>query len=252
MLFATVVFWTISLFCPKEKVTPKDLLIIAVGGFLGFVFTQLSFAMGLQYTTPVNFSLIVALGPMVVMLLSAIFLKEKITRNKIIGIVLAISGVLLLILNVENAGRGKNDLLGILLAFVNITCLAIYMIITKKVSQKYTPITLVKWMFLFSLFMLMPFGIKNLFTEKIFSGEATFPAISAFSFVLVFSTVVTYFLFPIALKRLKATTVSIYMNLQPIIASTVAIIIGQDVFTWDKLIAALLVISGVYIVTQKG
>lgn len=249
ILFASIIFWGVSLFQPKEKVKPKDLLLIAVGGLFGFTIAQYTFALALNYTTPVTVSLIIALSPVVVMLLAALFLKEKITRNKIIGVVLAIVGAALLILCNANGGGGSNNMAGILILLLNITCYSIYLIITCKISSRYSSVTLMKWTFLTNLIIVLPIGYSELLAQRIFTTGGFHEGWWLLAYVLLISTVVGYFLMPVGLKRLKATTVSIYMNMQPVVASVVAIIIGQDLFSWDKPVAALLVITGVYFVT---
>lgn len=251
ILFASIIFWGVSLFQPKEKVKPKDLLLIAVGGLLGFTIAQYTFALALNYTTPVTVSLIIALSPVVVMLLAALFLKEKITRNKIIGVALAIVGAALLILCNANSGGGSNNMAGILILLLNITCYSIYLIITRKISSRYSSVTLMKWTFLTNLIIVLPIGYSELLAQRIFTTGGFHEGWWLLAYVLLISTVVGYFLMPVGLKRLKATTVSIYMNMQPVVASVVAIIIGQDLFSWDKPVAALLVIAGVYFVTQN-
>lgn len=247
ILFATIIFWIAGLFISKEKVAPKDLLLIAVGGLFGFTISQYTFALALNYTTPVTVSLIVAMSPVVVMLLAAAFLREKITRNKVIGVAFAVVGIVLMILCNSAGGSGSNNLLGILILLVNITCYAIYIIITRKVSAKYSGITLMKWMFLTNLIVVLPFGFKELATQPVFTATTGQSGLWLLAYVLILSTAVGYFLMPIGLKRIKATTVSIFMNLQPIIASVVAILAAQDVFTWDKPIACIFVISGAYL-----
>lgn len=249
ILFASIIFWGVSLFQPKEKVKPKDLLLIAVGGLFGFTIAQYTFALALNYTTPVTVSLIIALSPVVVMLLAALFLKEKITRNKIIGVVLAIVRAALLILCNANGGGGSNNMAGILILLLNITCYSIYLIITRKISSRYSSVTLMKWTFLTNLIIVLPIGYSELLAQRIFTTGGFHEGWWLLAYVLLISTVVGYFLMPVGLKRLKATTVSIYMNMQPVVASVVAIIIGQDLFSWDKPVAALLVITGVYFVT---
>lgn len=251
MLFGAFIFWLIGLFAPKEKVEVKDLLIIAAGGLFGLIVPQYTFALGLQYTSPVNFSLIVALGPIAVMLLAALFLKEPITMKKALGVLLGISGALVIVFQNRSFGSGPNDMLGILLALVNITNYGIYLIIIRKISSKYAPVTLMKWMFFFTVVFILPFGYADLFTQQIYASGAPWTAYLQFAFILIFSTAVAYFLIPVSLKTLRPTTVSVYMNLQPIIASTVAILVGQDVFSWDKPLAVALVIAGVIVVTQS-
>jgi|WetSurMetagenome_2_1015567.scaffolds.fasta_scaffold03714_10 drug/metabolite transporter (DMT)-like permease len=249
--FALLFFWILQCFVPKEKVVLKDLLIIALGGFLGFILSQFTTATSLKYTSPVYFSLIVALSPVVVMLLAALFLKEPITKQKILGVIVGVAGALLLILNAEGSGSGKNNLFGILLATMSIITYAIYLIIIRSVAQKYSAITQMKWMFLFTAIIILPFGIKDISKQVILSSACNWSGILDLGFVLIFPTALGYFLVPFGMKYIRATTVSIYMNLQPIVASVAAIFIGQDSFTWDKPIAAVLVIAGAYIVTTS-
>lgn len=250
ILLAVVIFWGASPFFPREHVSRRDLLIIALGGFLGFIASQFLFAFSLQYTTPVNYAMIVALSPVVVMLMAAVALHEPITRMKSLGVALGVSGAGLLILRAHSGGSGNHDLLGILLAFLSVCGYSLYLLITRSVSQRYAPVTLMRWLFLFTGMMLLPFGASDLPVQRIYTSEATWQAIGLLAYIVICSTAIGYFLMPVALKRLRATTVSIYMNLQPVVAAIAAIAIGQDTFTWDKPIAAALVIAGAYVVTQ--
>ena len=251
VLFAATVFWVTGLFMKKEKVLPKDMLFIAAGGFFGFILSQFLFAISQQHTTPVHYSMIAALGPVIVMLLAALFLHEPISRMKVFGVLLGVGGTLLLIFQIGISGNGHSDLSGIALALASNTAYAVYLIITRSVSQRYSPLTLMKWLFLFTALMLLPFGLKELLHQPVYRGLATTDEIMMVAYVLVASTAVAYFLIPFALKQLRATTVSIYMNLQPIVASIAAICIGQDTFTWDKPVALCLVIAGALVVTNS-
>lgn len=250
VLFAAVVFWGASFFVKKEKVSPRDLLIIALGGFFGFILSQLLFAVSLRYTTPVHYSLITAMSPIIVMLLAALFLKEPISKMKIGGVILGVSGAVLLISQIDVTGNsGSNNLKGIMLAIASNTAYAIYLIITRSVVQRYSMVTLMKWLFLFSTLMLMPFGFESLTEQRVYNKGADPTAIAMVLYVLVASTAIAYFLIPYALKHLRPTTVSIYMNLQPIVASVAAIYVGQDSLTWEKPVALCLVLAGAAVVT---
>lgn len=251
MLFGTIVFWAVSLFLPKEKVSVKDLLALAIGGFFGFVATQFLFASALRFTSPVYFSLIMSLTPVLVLILSVLFMKETATPVKIMGTLLSILGAFLIIIQSTKSGSGSNNLLGVGLSVLSALSYAIYLLVTRRISVKYKPVTVVKYMFIFSLLMILLFGFNSFSTQKMFSPEVTTEAIMQLSFALLFSTVLAFFLMPIALSKLKASTVSIYMNLQPLTASTVAVLIGQDSFSWDKILTTALVIVGVYLVTRN-
>lgn len=253
---AALIFWLIAAFLPKEKVEKKDLMVIMLGGLTGFVISQTLTAWALNYTSPVYYSLIATLVPIGTMLLAAVFLKESITGIKLLGVCLGIAGAALLVLVKWKTEAGSNDLLGIFFAFMSLLTWVIYLIITSKVSQKYTAVTQMKWTFLVSTIAVLPFAWNEFGQTKLFGGDYGFSeglmGIGGMAFIVVFATVLGYFMIPYAMKFLRATTVSIYTNLQPIVASLIAISIGQDILTWDKPVAAVLVLLGAYLVTQKG
>lgn len=251
MSFAALIFWSIASFFKREKVNNRDLIIIFFGALFGLVGAQLSFATALLYTSPVNISLIAAMTPVVVMLMAAVWLKEPITLKKAGGVAAGVAGALLLIFHSSSSGNASNNLLGNLLSVVNIITYGIYLIITRTVSLRYGPITLMKWMFLFSALISLPLGWNDLLAAKAFNAGSPANVLWRLSYIVVMATGVAYFLVPLALKRIRPTTVSMYNNAQPIIASTVAILLGQDILSWDKPVAALLVFTGVYLVTQS-
>lgn len=249
---AALLFWGISCFMRREHVERKDLLQIALGSMLGFVLSQYLTAVSLEYTSPVYFSLIAAMSPIIVMFLAAIFLKEPISAQKILGVVFSVAGALLLILHADNnPTEGRNNIFGILLACISIMSFSAYLIIMRTVSPKYTPVTQMKWTYLFAGIVLLPVAFTSLPAQPLFNGTGTLMGYGELMFVIIFATVVGYSLVPFGMKYLRATTVSIYMNLQPVVASVVAIILGQDTFTWEKPVAAVLVIAGAYIVTNS-
>ena len=249
-LGAAVVFWLIACFMKPEKVERRDLIVIMLGGLMGFVVSQTLTAWALDYTSPVYFSLIATLTPVAVMLMAALFIGERITGLKFLGVLLGIAGAVLMVVMGQTSGSGSNDLLGIILAILSVLTWAIYMIITRKVAQKYTPVTQMKYVFLISAIVTVPLAWPELSEQRLYSA-ATFGWDGALemAFIVLMATVLGYFLIPFAMKSLSATTVSIYTNLQPMVASFIAIIIGQDRLTWDKPVAAILVLLSAYIVT---
>lgn len=172
VLFATLIFWTIGLVFRREKVNAKDLMVIALGGISGVACTYLSFAWGLNYTTPVHFALIVALNPIVVMLFSVLFLKEAINRRKLTGVLLGIAGAWVLISQMDIAASVENHILGIVFAIVNTVMLGFYLIIIRRVAIKYSPVTLQKWMFLFAALSMLPFSIMNCTCNRFISPRS--------------------------------------------------------------------------------
>ena len=147
-VFAALIFWVVAAFLPKEKVERRDLIVLLAGGLIGFVISQTLTAEALKLTTPVYFSFVAALTPIATMLLAVIFLKESITGVKLIGVVLGIAGALLMVYKSWSNKAGSDDLIGILLAVLSVLTWAVYLIITRKVSAKYTAVTQMKYFFL--------------------------------------------------------------------------------------------------------
>lgn len=251
-LGAAAIFWLVSLFLPKERVEKKDLAVIMLGGLLGFVISQTLTAWALVYTTPVYFSLIATLTPVATMLMAAVFLKENITGIKAIGVFIGIAGALLMVFMGRQGGSGTNDLLGIFLTILSLLTWVIYLLITRNVSQKYTAVTQMKWIFLVSTIAVLPLAAPELDQQKLLSAQWAWSGIAEMAFIVIFATVLGYFAIPFAMRYLQATTVSIYTNLQPVVASLVAIYIGQDILTWDKPVAGILVLLSAYIITRKN
>lgn len=252
MFFGAILFWLLGTVVKDIKVEKRDLPILIIGGLIGFIGTQFLFSQSLKYTSPVIFSLLMALTPVVVLGLSKVFLNEFVSKIKILGIIISISGAaLIILLNATQESAGSNNTLGILFAVLCVCCYAGYLVLTRTISVKYKPITIAKWMFLVSALVALPFSGSSLQNQAIYSENATLQAYGYLIFALLFSTTLAFFLMPFALKRLEASTVSIFMNLQPIVASFVAIIVGQDVLTWDKPVATIMVITGVCLVTMN-
>ena len=247
---ATILFWVVSWFLPREHVERRDLITILLGGLLGFFISQTLTAEALKYTTPVYFSLVAALTPVSVMVLAAIFLKEGITGLKTVGVILGIGGALLMLFTSWSGGTGSNDLLGISLAVLSVLTWAIYLIITRKVSAKYSSVTQMKYVFLISTIVTVPLALMTEPQQRLYSEAWQWSGVAEMAFIVLFATGLGYFLIPYAMKFLKATTVSIYTNIQPVVASLVAIAVGQDVLTWDKPLAGVMVLLGAYIVTM--
>ena len=249
-LGAAAIFWLISLFLPREKVAPRDLTVIILGGLLGIVVSQTLTAWALTFTTPVYFSLIATLTPVATMLCAALFIGEKISVRGIAGVALGVAGAMLMVFIGWQGGSGKNDILGIALTLLSMLTWAVYLIITRKVSARYTAVTQMKWVFLASAIAVLPFSLTDLQSAPLYSVATQWSGLAEMAFIVVFATVAGYFAIPFAMRYLKATTVSVYTNLQPIVASLVAIAISQDVLTWDKPVALILVLLSAWLVTK--
>lgn len=252
---AAAIFWLISLFMPRERVERRDLLVIMGGGLLGFVVSQTLTAWALHFTTPVYFSIIATLTPVATMVCAALLIGERLSLRGALGVAIGVVGALLMVMVGWQVGSGMNDLLGIGLAVLSLLTWAVYLIITRKVSVKYTAVTQMKWVFLVSTLAVLPFSWTDLQASRLYSSQWAWSGVAEMAFIVVFATVAGFFAIPFALRYLKTTTVSVYTNLQPVVASFVAIAIGQDLLIWDKPVSLALVLLSAWIVTnslQKG
>ena len=252
---AAAIFWLISLFMPRERVERRDLLVIMGGGLLGFVVSQTLTAWALNFTTPVYFSIIATLTPVATMVCAALLIGERLSLRGALGVAIGVVGALLMVMVGWQGGSGMNDLLGIGLAVLSLLTWAVYLIITRKVSVKYTAVTQMKWVFLVSTLAVLPFSWTDLQASRLYSSQWAWSGVAEMAFIVVFATVAGFFAIPFALRYLKTTTVSVYTNLQPVVASFVAIAIGQDLLSWDKPVSLALVLLSAWIVTnsqQKG
>lgn len=252
---AAAIFWLISLFMPRERVERRDLLVIMGGGLLGFVVSQTLTAWALHFTTPVYFSIIATLTPVATMVCAALLIGERLSLRAALGVAIGVVGALLMVMVGWQVGSGMNDLLGIGLAVLSLLTWAVYLIITRKVSVKYTAVTQMKWVFLVSTLAVLPFSWTDLQASRLYSSQWAWSGVAEMAFIVVFGTVAGFFAIPFALRYLKTTTVSVYTNLQPVVASFVAIAIGQDLLSWDKPVSLALVLLSAWIVTnsqQKG
>ncbi len=251
-LGAAAIFWLISLFMPREHVERRDLLVICGGGLLGFVVSQTLTAWALTYTSPVYFSLLATLTPVATMVCAWLMIGERMSASGIVGVFVGIAGAMLMVfMGWQGAGSGSNDLLGLFLAFLSLATWAVYLIITRKVSPKYSAVTQMKWLFLVSSIAILPFSYSDLLSAPLYSGAGSWMGVLEMAFIVVFATVAGYFAIPFAMRYLPATTVSVYTNLQPIVASLVAIALAQDTLTWDKPVALVLVLLSAWLVGRK-
>ena len=251
LLGATLIFWLISLFTPNEKIEKKDFLKILIASILGMCVNMLAFFRGLELSTPINSGIIITLSPVLVLILSYFFLKEKVTVKKIIGILIGFSGAVFLILNSSKTGiNAPNIPLGNSFFLLNASAYAGYLIVIKPLTSKYNIFTLMKWLFLIGLVLSTPITF-NQFVEVNWT-ELPWFAIWRMAYVVIGTTFLTYLFNMYALKTLSPTTVGSFIYLQPIITIGFALITGNDVLDTTKLLSCLLVFIGIYLVSIRS
>ena len=247
---AAIVFWFLGLFVKAKSIEKSDYKKIFVAAFFGVGLNMLTFFKGLSYTTPISASVMMVMSPILVLIFASILLKEKIIPRKILGVIIGLVGAIILIVYGNTASSNpENMMLGNFLVFINAASYAMYLVLVKKLIVKYNPIVFVKWLYLFGLFFVLPFGFSELL-EVQWQEMPTNIYLKA-AFVVLFTTCITYLFNLFALSKLKPTTVSVFIYLQPVIASIYALIVGSDSLNIIKISATGLIFFGVYLVTKQ-
>ena len=251
LLGATLIFWLISLFTPYEKIEKRDFLKIIFAAVLGMCINMLAFFRGLELSTPINSGVIITLSPILVLILSYFFLKEKVTLKKILGIIIGFSGAVFLILNTSKTGMNAPNIpLGNSFFLLNASAYAGYLIVVKPLTSKYNIFTIMKWLFLIGLILSAPITY-NQFVEVNWL-ELPWFAIWRMAYVVIGTTFLTYLFNIYALKTLSPTTVGSFIYLQPIITIVFALITANDTLDSIKLLSCLIIFIGVYLVSVKN
>jgi len=246
---SVILFWMISFFGPKEKIVKSDYLTILAAAFFGVAFNMLTFFKGLSYPSPIMGAVLMVTTPIIVLVLSAIIMKERMQNKKITGILLGLAGTITLILYGKSMANAPNASLGNLLIFTNAISYGFYLIIVKKLMDKYNAFTFVKWIYTFGFLMVIPFGWQefNAVDWHLIPSNIYWKI----GFVVVISTFLTYLLNLVSMRELKPTTVAVFIYLQPLFATIFAVSLGKDTITIIKVLSAILIFAGVYLVTQN-
>jgi len=251
VLGAAVLFWIFSFFVKNDKIDNKDWPRIILCSFLGMVINMLSFFKGLELSTPINSSVLITTVPIFVFLFSAIIIKESVSKIKIIGITAGFVGALILILKSPSTGfNAPNIPIGNSLFILNSSSFGLYLIFVKPLVEKYNIITLFRWLFLFGLLMNLPITFSK-FSNVDWINLPFYDAIVPMMYVVIGTTFLTYLLNAYALTKLKASTVSSFVYLQPIVGIIYALTTKNDSLTIVSLMGMSLIFAGIYLVTKK-
>lgn len=250
MAGAALLFWTVSMFVRRQRVPAKDLGMMLVASLFCIFLNQTSFIVGLSLTSPIDAAVITTLTPMITMVLAALLLGEPVTWMKTVGVFVGASGALILVLGGGAlGGRGGASIAGDLLCAASSLSFAIYLTAFKRLINTYSPVTLMKWMFLFSAMLSLPVCWRDV-------AAVDYRAIGwdvwlRLVFIVCGATFLTFLLVPIGQRFLRPTVLGMYNYMQPAVAALVAVAAGMDTFGVTKGLATVLVFVGVWIVTQS-
>ena len=185
------------------------------------------------------------------MIVAAIVIKEPISLQKAGGVALSFAGIIYLILNRAGApgSVAESTPFGIFMIILNILSFSMYLGIFKPLIAKYSVVTFMKWIFLFSACTAIPFSIKGL--ANVNWVGIPIKQYAELAYLVICATFISYFLIPVSQKRIRPTLISMYSYVQPIIAIGISIAIGMDTLTWQKAVATILVFGGVIIVSYS-
>lgn len=249
MVGACLLFWTVSLFLPRERVAPRDIVRLLFASVFGIQLNQMLFLWGLSLTSPIDSSIIATIVPVLTMILAMFFLREPITWLKSGGVALGCFGALLLVYVSQHGAGQASSVGGDILCIVSAVSYAVYLTAFRDTIVRYSPVTTMKWMFLFAAAVSL----------VVYSGplaEVDYAALSprtwgGIAYVVGCSTFVSYLMVPVGQRFLRPTVVSMYNYVQPVVAVAFTIIIGIDSFGFTKAAAALCVFLGVWCVTRS-
>lgn len=243
-------FWLIHALFIKEKIRKKkDFVDLFLCALFGITTNQILFYEGLNLTAPINAALLQCSVPVFVMLISAYMIKEKITAIKIAGLILSASGAVLLLMN-SGKGQLSSGHTGDIMMILNAASYALFLVMVKPLTEKYNPFTVVKWIFLIGTILSLPFGYQQLTVVQ--WEKLPVHVWWALGFIVVFATLITYYLNVGVLRYVNASIAGIYVYLIPVFASIIAVALGQDNITWEKVGYSVLIFGGVYFVSKRN
>ncbi len=252
---AGAMFWIVKSFI-KEKINKKDFPRLILCGLTGVAINQLFFFNGLHLTSPINASIIMVSNPIMVLVIASIILKNKITKTKLLGVLIGAAGAAWLIISSSTSHDASSSWLGDLFILFNAISYALYLVLVKPLMSKYKPITVITWVFFFGLLFVFPFGIGEM-------SEINWVSLSpwqwfAVAFVVIATTFFAYLLNIFALKEVQPTVASTYIYLQPVFAGIFVWLFNfflensvPSSFGWQKLICTILIFTGVYLASRK-
>ena len=242
-------FWVLHLLLPSEKVERKDLFRMALCSVFGVAANQTIFFEGLNRSNPISASIISTVTPIVILIFSHFILKERITGAKVLGIMLGAAGALMVILSAGFGDFRSNSLPGNLLLLTSAASWSLYLVLVKPLMEKYDSWTIMKWTYLFGFILALPFTFPQIASADF--ARIPFTIWLSVLYVVFATTAFAAYLINYSLRTASPNLNGIYTYLQPLVASLAAILLGKDRLTLIDLVAAVLIMTGVYLVTRQ-
>jgi drug/metabolite transporter (DMT)-like permease len=248
VISAGSLFWIAASFTKGKPIEKQDHIKLFIAALFGVVFNQLCFFNGLVYTSSINTSIIMTTTPILVLPISAWWIKERVSGFKIIGIIIGFLGALIVILQRDAFDAAPNPLKGNILIFINAALFSFYLVYSKPIMVKYSLFEVLKWTFLYGAIILLPFGLPELSeVDWDFPSEIWW----SIAYVIIVITFFTFILNMYAIKRLPPSAVSTYIFSQPLMVSILTFLFEGTPLTLQGGLAYILIFVGVYFVAIK-
>ncbi|MFI3278286.1 MAG: DMT family transporter [Rikenellaceae bacterium] len=248
---AALLFWLFSFIVPsRERVAPKDLFLILLASLFGVQLNQFLYLWGMSLTSSIDAPIIAATVPIITMVMAMFAFREPITPLKVGGVLMGAIGAVVLIISgskVQNWDFGMIE--GYVICFLAAISYSAYLTFFKGVITKYSPITTMKWMFLYSAIV-----ASILFKDDILAVKYTQMPIRCWfniGFVVVLGTFVSFLFVLKAQSVVRPTVVSMFNYTQPIAATLFSVWVGLVTFSWLKVGAMMAIFLGVWMVTRS-
>jgi drug/metabolite transporter (DMT)-like permease len=250
VVISLLLFWILFLIKPLQAgIQKKHIGRFVLCGLTGVAINQVLFIKGVSLTTSIHSSLLLLITPILITFFAAWLVKEKLNKYKIIGLILGVMGAVLLIMLKENSAHATNIILGDTFIVLNAISYAFYMVLVKPLMEVYKPIHVLRWVFTFGTFMILPFGISDFAQTQ--WNLFNFYNWLALVFIVIAATFIAYLFTIYGINKIGASVTGAYIYTQPIFAASIAIIfMGEQVY-FQKIIAAILIFTGVYLVSKK-
>ncbi len=250
MLFTTLLLWALYFVNPVKitvkKIHYKRFLICAL---LGIVINQLLFIKGLSMTYSIHASLLMLTTPIFITIIAAFILKEQLHKFKILGLLLGVSGALILVLARKAVGTGSNIFWGDIFVIVNAICYSCYFILVKPLMKRYSAMSVIRVLFTMGTIIAMPV-CWNQFVAIPWSHYSVL-AVGILLLIVIGGTFFAYTFNLYGIKYLGASVSGAYIYTQPFFATIIAMIFMNETLDVYKIIAAVFIFTGVYLVTKK-
>ncbi len=243
---AALLAFASMLFVPIEPVRRQDILKLVAAAALMGIAKKLFLMVGIQHTSPIDASIIATLGPILVLVISVMFLVDRFTPMKVLGMALGLAGALVVILSGSGMQAPSDKLGGDAVVLLAIVASSFSMVWLKELIMRYKPVTLLRWIYPVAAVMMLPIGLGPLLRTDFSAMPAHVAWIVAY--VAVVPTFGPNYLLIYSLHYVKPTISSIYFYLEPVIATAISVAMHMDTLSWDRALASLAVFAGVLLV----